>query len=264
MRRCGGASRQEPRAPRHCNGRAIVRSIARRRLSSPALARRCDHAPKARSPGNAAMRWHPDIPHTALTTPPRSSARKLSPCVTLRLMALKPICFANPGESPFSKSSQSAGNRIITRLLTLDWQTPSASAPRRKLRCSGDSETNASVSMRRDYPRILDLIHMDYVSILKAFCVVNFLIILNAYSAWSWERSSFRVAPSSSRPTPTWLVYQGANVRRTHLCKTNARSRYTHRRYGDRSRKRPFFTQPSQTNRPSAVSYRPGRRQCRT
>jgi AefR-like transcriptional repressor, C-terminal domain len=31
---------------------------------------------------------------------------------TPRLMALKPICFARPRESPFSTSSQSAGNRI--------------------------------------------------------------------------------------------------------------------------------------------------------
>ena len=56
MRHCGDASRQEPRVPRHYNGRAIVRPIARQRPSSPTLARWCDHAPKARSPGNAAMR----------------------------------------------------------------------------------------------------------------------------------------------------------------------------------------------------------------
>ena len=50
VRRCDGASRQEPPVPRHCSGRAIVRSIARHRPSSPTLARWCDHAPKARLP----------------------------------------------------------------------------------------------------------------------------------------------------------------------------------------------------------------------
>src|ERR1019366_3336617 len=29
-------------------------------------------------------------------------------------------------------------------------------------------------------------------------------------------RISFRAAPSTLGPTPTWLVHQGANVRRTH------------------------------------------------
>jgi hypothetical protein len=48
MRRCGGANRREPQLPRRCNGRAIVRSIARRMPLSPTLARSCDPAPKAR------------------------------------------------------------------------------------------------------------------------------------------------------------------------------------------------------------------------
>jgi hypothetical protein len=35
-----------------------------------------------RSPGNAAMRWHPDIQRNALPNPPRSNARKRSPYVS--------------------------------------------------------------------------------------------------------------------------------------------------------------------------------------
>jgi hypothetical protein len=63
----------------HCSGQAIVRSIARRRLLLPILVKQCDRAPKARSPGNAAPRWHPDIPHTALPTPPHLNARRPLP-----------------------------------------------------------------------------------------------------------------------------------------------------------------------------------------
>ena len=112
VRRCDGVGRQEPRVPRHSrSGRAIVRSIARHRPSSPTLARWCDHAPKARLPGSAAMRWHPHIPQTALPTPRHSNDPRLSPCVPIsRLMAPKLICFARPCES-LSTSNQSAGNR---------------------------------------------------------------------------------------------------------------------------------------------------------
>ena len=60
MRRCGGAYRREPRALRHYNGRAIVRSIVRQTPSSPILARWCDHAPVARSPESAVTSWHPE------------------------------------------------------------------------------------------------------------------------------------------------------------------------------------------------------------
>jgi hypothetical protein len=73
VRRCDGASRQQPRVPRHCSGRAIVRSIARHRPSSPPLAKWCDHPPKARLPGSAAMRWHPHIRQTTLPTPRHSN-----------------------------------------------------------------------------------------------------------------------------------------------------------------------------------------------
>jgi hypothetical protein len=55
MRHCGSANRREPRDPRRCNGQAIVRSSARQMPSSPPLVRSCGHAPKARSPENAAM-----------------------------------------------------------------------------------------------------------------------------------------------------------------------------------------------------------------
>ena len=79
--RCGGADRREPQAPQHCNGQAIVRSTARQRLSLPTPVRRCDHAPKARSPGNAAMQWNSDILRIALPTPPRSNACRPPPCV---------------------------------------------------------------------------------------------------------------------------------------------------------------------------------------
>ena len=83
------------------------------RPSSPTLARWCDHAPKARLPGSAAMRWHPHIRQTALPTPRHSNDPRPSPCVPIsQLMAPKLICFARPCESP-STSSQSAGNRII-------------------------------------------------------------------------------------------------------------------------------------------------------
>jgi hypothetical protein len=48
------------------------------------------------------MRWRPDIERTALPTPPRSNARRLSRCVKIpRLMALQTICFARTRESPF-------------------------------------------------------------------------------------------------------------------------------------------------------------------
>jgi hypothetical protein len=83
-------------------GRDNARSIARRRLLLSTLAKPRDLAPKARSPGNAAMRWRPDIERTALPIPPRSNAHRLSPCVKiLRLMALQTICFARTRESPF-------------------------------------------------------------------------------------------------------------------------------------------------------------------
>ena len=81
MRRCGGAYRQEPRALRHYNGRAIVRSIVRQTPSSPILARWCDHAPVARSPESAVTSWHPEIQHTVLPAPPHSNACRPSPCV---------------------------------------------------------------------------------------------------------------------------------------------------------------------------------------
>ena len=109
----GGGSRRRRRnlssrpgfrivAPRRCNERAVVRSIARQRLLLSTLAKRRDLAPKARSPGNAAMRWRPDIERTVLPTPPRSNDRRLSPCVKIpRLMALQTICFARTRESPF-------------------------------------------------------------------------------------------------------------------------------------------------------------------
>ena len=102
-------------SPPSGGGRAIVRSIARHRPSSPTLARWCDHAPKARLPGSAAMGWHPHIPQTALPTPRHSNDPRPSPCVPIsRLMAPKLICFARPCES-LSTSSQSAGNRISPR-----------------------------------------------------------------------------------------------------------------------------------------------------
>ena len=75
LRRCGGANRRAPQAPRRCNERAVVRSIACRRLLLSTLAKRRDPAPKARSPGNAAMRWRPDIEPTALPTPARALSR---------------------------------------------------------------------------------------------------------------------------------------------------------------------------------------------
>ena len=81
MRRCGGAYRREPRALRHYNGRAIVRSIVRQTPSSPILARWCDHVPVARSPESAVTSWHPEIQHTVLPAPPHSNACRPSPCV---------------------------------------------------------------------------------------------------------------------------------------------------------------------------------------
>ena len=83
MHRCGGANRRETQLPPRCNGQAIVRSIARQMLSLPKLAKRCGRAPKARSPGNAAMRSHLDIPRSAPPAPPRLNDRKLLPWVRL-------------------------------------------------------------------------------------------------------------------------------------------------------------------------------------
>src|SRR5271169_3458690 len=103
-RRCGGAYRREPRALRHYNGRAIVRSIVRQTPSSPILARWCDHAPVARSPGSAVTPWHPEIQHTVLPAPPHSNACRPLPCVqSPRLIAIQPICFARPRESPLQR-----------------------------------------------------------------------------------------------------------------------------------------------------------------
>src|SRR6202045_1283429 len=112
MRHCGAANRREPQVPRHCNGQAAVRSIARHRPSSPTLARWCARAPTARSPGSAAMRQHPHIPHTALPNPRHSNARRLSPCAQSPDSWRLNLSASQGRVNPPPTSSQSAVNRI--------------------------------------------------------------------------------------------------------------------------------------------------------
>ena len=89
----------------YCSGRAIVRSIARHRPLSPTLARWCDHAPKARLPGSAAMPVaspHPTKPlFQLLDTQMIPDRRHVSQSPDLR--APKLICFARPRESPVQR-----------------------------------------------------------------------------------------------------------------------------------------------------------------
>src|SRR6476659_1008602 len=115
MHRCGGANHRETQLPPRCNGQAIVRSIARQMLSSPKLAKRCGRAPKARSPGNAAMRSHLDIPRSAPPAPPRLNDRKLLPWVRLpthdaeayllRKLACIPLTIESISRKPYDTSS---------------------------------------------------------------------------------------------------------------------------------------------------------------
>ena len=86
-----------------------------RRPSVPPPAKGCDHAPAARSPGDASKRWRSGIPRGVLPAHPHANARKPPPSVqSRRLIALKLICLARRRESP-SPASQSAANCMTLR-----------------------------------------------------------------------------------------------------------------------------------------------------
>jgi hypothetical protein len=105
--------RKSPRAsgPSAWYRRAIVRSIARRRLSLPTLARWCDRAPKARSPGNP-RRGGVVTSHILLFqflyAQMLADCRHVSPPDSWRLSQSASQARVNPP----STSSQSAGNHI--------------------------------------------------------------------------------------------------------------------------------------------------------